>query len=355
MIDELSTAGTETQLVALIRHLDRTRVEPHLCLLRGGNPRSRALEPADCPVLRLGVASFRHPATLTAAWRLIRFLRRHRIDVFQPYFPDSNYFGIPAAWLAGVPRILRTRNNLGYWLTPWHRRLGRWCSALSDGLIANCDACRDVVIADEGMSPERVVVLENGVDLTRFPHPVSPQRTGRVGVVANLRPVKGLEVFLQAAALVSGAQPQATFHIAGEGPQRSTLIRMAADVGLADRLTLHGSVADIPTYLTELEIAVLPSLSEGMSNALLEYMAAGRPIVATAVGASTRLIKDGISGLLVPPGDVTQLGAAIDRLLAEPGLAVRLGATARRVAEERYGRAAMVRRFEAYYRGLVAA
>jgi glycosyltransferase involved in cell wall biosynthesis len=205
------------------------------------------------------------------------------------------------------------------------------------------------------MSPERVVVLENGVDLTRFPDPVSRERTGRVGVVANLRPVKGLDFFVRAAAIVSRAQPRATFHIAGEGPLRSALNRMAADLGLTDRLALHGSVAEIPAFLADLEIGVLPSLSEGMSNALLEYMAAGRPIVATAVGANTRLIEDGISGLLVPPGDVGALGAAIDRLLAEPGLAARLGAAARGVAEQRYGRLAMVRRFEAYYSGLLAA
>ncbi len=355
MIDELSTAGTETQLLALIRHLDRTRIEPYLCLLRGVDSRSQALEPEDCPVLRLGITSFRQPSTIPAAWRLIRFLRRERIDVFQVYFPDSTYLGVPAAWLAGVPHILRTRNNLGYWLTPWHRRLGRWYSALCDGLIANCDACRDAIVADEGLSPERIVVLENGVDLARFPEPAIPERTGRVGVVANLRPVKGLDVFVHAAAAVSAAHPQATFHIAGDGPLREALGRMADELRIVDRLTLHGSLTEIPAFLAGLEVAVLPSLSEGMSNALLEYMAAGRPIVASAVGAGTRLIEDGVSGLLVPPGDANCLAAAIGRLLAEPALAARLGAAARRVAEERYGRAAMVQRFETYYRRLVAA
>jgi glycosyltransferase involved in cell wall biosynthesis len=353
MIDELRTGGTETQLVALIRHLDRARVEPYLCLLRGEDDQSRAMEPADCPVLRLGVRSLRRPSAVAALWRLVRFLRRERIDVFQAYFPDSTYFGVPAAWLAGVPRVLRTRNNLGYWMTPWHRRLGRLCDALSDGLVANCDACRDAVVSDEGLDAGRVVVLENGVDLSRFPDAPLP-KGGRVGVTANLRPVKGLDVFVRAAAGVAAAHPGATFHVAGEGPLRPELERLARDLGLGHRLHLGGSVADVPGFLAGLDVAVLPSLTEGMSNALLEYMAAGRAVVATAVGANVRLVEDGVTGLLVPPGDAGRLAAAVGRLLSDPALAARLGAEARRRVTERHGRPAMVRRFEDFYKRLAS-
>ncbi len=115
IIDELAVAGTETQLLALIRHVDRRRVEPYLCLLRGKSAASRALEPAGCPVWRLGVGSLARPRTLLRLAQFVRLLRRHRIDVLQAYFPDSAYFGLPAAWLAGVPNRLRTRNNLGHW------------------------------------------------------------------------------------------------------------------------------------------------------------------------------------------------------------------------------------------------
>src|SRR4051812_45763815 len=95
LIDDLANAGTETQLLALIRHLDRSRIEPYLCLLRGESELSRSLEPDSCPVLRLGVRSLRGPRTLAAAWKLGRFLRRQRIDILQVYFPDSTYFGVP--------------------------------------------------------------------------------------------------------------------------------------------------------------------------------------------------------------------------------------------------------------------
>lgn len=354
LIDELTEAGTETQLVALIRRLDRSRVSPFLCLLRGDNPRSRSLEPENCPVLRLGVGSLRHPAIMTQAWRFWRFLRKERIDVLQVYFPESTYFGVPLARLARVPHLLRTRNNLGYWMTPWHRRLGRWCDRLTDGLVANCAACRDAVVADEGMDPHRVVVLENGVDLARFPDP-GRRGTGAplVGVTANLRPVKGLETFLDAMKGVRTTHPGVRSAIAGEGPLRPTLEELRQARNLTDCLDFRGTVTDIPSFLAELAIAVLPSLSEGLSNALLEYMAAGRAIVATAVGGNVHLIEDGKSGLLVPPGDAQALAAAVRRLLDDPTLAVRLGRSARRRAEECFSREAMVRRFEALYLGLV--
>src|SRR5262249_30161112 len=163
---------------------------------------------------------------LPRALRLVRFLRRERIDVLQVYFPESTYFGVPLGWLAGVPHIVRTRNNLGYWMTPWHRRLGRFCNRFARVTVANSEAARQAVTADEGLAPERVIVLENGVDLERFARCREARpRARRVGVVANLRPVKGLDVFLRAAAEVARCHPDVTFAIAGEGPERPGLER----------------------------------------------------------------------------------------------------------------------------------
>jgi glycosyltransferase involved in cell wall biosynthesis len=356
MIDELTTAGTETQLVALIRHLDRRRVEPFLCLLRGDTPISRSLEPEGCPVLRLGVRSFRHPSTLVKALRLMSFLRKKRIDIFQVYFLESTYFALPLAWLAGVPHLVRTRNNLGYWMTPWRRRLGRLYNRVTRRTIANCEACRQSLLADEGPAPESVVVLENGVDLERFRNVprFDPQRRPRcVGVVANLRPVKDLNVFVRAAAEVGTHHPDVSFRIGGEGPLRPDLEQLVASLGLQDRCLLPGTVPDVATFLAELDVAVLSSRSEGMSNSLLEYMAAGRPIVATDVGANGQMIEHGVHGLLVPAGAPALLAAAINRLLDDANLAQRLGDAARRRAWEQYSREAMVRRFEDFYLSLL--
>ncbi len=358
LIDELAPAGTETQLLALIRHLDRQRVRPYLCLLRGDNPASQALEPDDCAILRLGVGSLHHPATLWRFGRFVRFLRRERIDVVQAYFPDSGYFGVPAAWLAGVRNRVRTRNNIGHWLTPLHRLLGRALNVLTTCTIANCEAARQALLAAEKPAVESVLVLENGVDLQRFRDipplsQCSPDKP-RVGIVANLRPVKGLDVFVAAAARLRDRHRQAAFAVAGEGELRTSLEEQAQRGRLAGRFEILGSVADVPEFLAGLDVAVLCSHAEGMSNALLEYMAAGRAIVATAVGAATELIEHGTHGLLVPPGDAERLAEAIGRLLGDRNLARRLGEAARRRAWERYSREAMVRRFEDFYEHLVA-
>src|SRR5262249_17634004 len=168
LIDRLAAAGTESQLLALIRHLDRDRVQPYLCLLDGEDAASRALEPADCPVLRLGVRRLLQLRTIPPARHLAHFLHRERIDVLQVYFPDSTYSGTLVGRLAGVPRLVRTRNNLGYWLTPGHRWLGRVCNLFTDATVANCVSCRDAVIRDEAALGQSVVVVPNGIEFGPF-------------------------------------------------------------------------------------------------------------------------------------------------------------------------------------------
>jgi glycosyltransferase involved in cell wall biosynthesis len=355
LIDDLAKAGTETQLLALIRELDRGKVQPYLCLLRGQSELSRSLEPADCPILRLGVGSLRSPRAVVAGWQLGSFLRRERIDVLQAYFPDSSYLGVPVARLAGVPFVIRTRNNLGHWLTPLHRFLGRMLNPLTTLTIANCEAARQALIASEKPNPERVIVLENGVDLERF-ECVSPLRQGplrRVGVVANLRPVKGLDVFVATAGRVIREFPDAMFQVAGEGSEREALLRQANELGLGERFHLCGSITDVPGFLAGIDVAVLSSRAEGMSNAVLEYMAAGRAIVATDVGANSRLIEQNVHGFLVPPGDPEVLSLMICWLMRDDSTARRLARAARRRVEDEFSRQAMVRRFEEFYQRLV--
>ncbi len=357
VIDRLGVAGTETQLVGLIAGLDRTRVAPYLCLLDGEDEISRSLEPEGCRTLRLGVRSLHHPSTLRQAWRFARFLRNERIDVVQTCFPDSMYFAAPVARLAGVRHVVRTRRDLGFWMKPINRRLGRLYNRIATATIANCEACRAAVIAQERAAPRSVKVLENGIDLESLADipagiVARPRHNYRVGMVANLRPVKAPDVFVRAAAILAARRPDVTFHVAGTGDAESVR-RLIHECGIRDRCELLGSVADIPAFLATLDVAVLCSHSEGLSNALLEYMAAARPIVATAVGANAELIDDGKHGLLVPPRNPEAIAGAVDRLLGDRDLASRLGAAARRRVSRRYSRKAMLARYEDYYLKLV--
>src|SRR5262245_19592554 len=161
MIDRLSRAGTETQLLALVRELDRSKVSPSLVLLDGEDDLSRALEPADCPVLRLGVRRLFSLTAVRAARRVRAFWREHRPDVLQTYFLDATYFGAPLAKLSGVKKVVRVRNNLGYWMTRKHRVLGRLVRRFVDATLTNTKAGRLALVEREGHRGDCVVVLEN--------------------------------------------------------------------------------------------------------------------------------------------------------------------------------------------------
>lgn len=353
LIDRLNRAGTETQLLALIRSLDRLRILPYLCLLDGEDDLSRSLEPYDCPVLRMGVTSLLGISSLRAAARLNQFWHEQRIDVLQTYFLDSTYFGVTLAKLCGMRKIVRVRNNLGYWLTGRHRRLGRLMGRLADFTLTNSNDGKRSIVEAERLRPEKVVVLENGVDLERFPirphDPLMNPKCIRIGAVANLRPVKNIDGLIRAAVLLRKSLPQLQFEVVGDGEQRPELERLIADHRLEDSFKLCGSVDDVPGFLARQDIAVLCSHSEGMSNALLEYMAAGRAIIATDVGANRQLVHDGTHGLIVPPKDDAALSATIDWFVQHPAQMIEMGAAARKRVEAEYSRTAMVRRFEEFY------
>jgi len=355
VIDRLSRAGTETQLLALLRHLDRSKVRPSLCLLSDGSG-SQLIPSGDCPVLQLGLKKLVSPAAAVAATRLARFWRRQGTNVVVTYFLDSTYFAVPIARLCGIRRIVRVRNNAGYWLTPLHRRLGRMASKLCHFTLTNSEAGHESVLAADELPGDRVRVLQNGVDLDRFPV-TPPSDTGRekvrIGALANLRPVKNIDGLVRVAAEVCRSDPRVRFDVAGEGEQKPALEAQIRAAELADRFSLRGAVADVPGFLGSLDVAVLCSHSESMSNALLEYMAAGRAIVATDVGSNATVVRHEREGLIVPPRDDQALQDAIKRLLAQPTLARSLAIAARNRVAAEFSRDEMVRRFEDFFVSLV--
>ncbi len=356
MIDNLGRAGTESQLLALIRTLDRARIEPSLILLDGESEESRTLEPPNCRILRLGVKKLFGRTAFRAGQQLRRHWKLIQPDIAQFYFLDSAYFGIPVAKLAAVPKIVRVRNNLSYWLTRKHRILNRVIRPFVDATLTNSEAGRDALMKQDGLSPKRITVIENGVDVERFPNPGHrpfSEPIIRVGCVANLRPVKNIDGLLYVAAALLPQFPNLQFEVAGEGEQRPELEKLHAELRLGDRFRFLGSLADVPKFLASLDLAVLPSHSEGMSNALLEFMAAGRPIVATDVGASSKLLDSGACGILAASSQTEDIAAACRQLLLNPALARQFGDAARDRAAIEYGRQAMRLRFEQFYQRLV--
>ncbi|MGL6075177.1 MAG: glycosyltransferase [Fimbriiglobus sp.] len=354
VIDSLSRAGTESQLLALLQHLDRETIEPSLVLLDGRSASSRELEPAGIPILRLGVTRLVGLNAARASLRLRAFWREHPPEAVATYFLDSAYFAVPVARLMGVAKVVRVRNNLGYWLTRKHRLGNRLLRPMIDGILTNSEAGREALLQTDGLPEERVQVIENGVDLERFagfPAPFSTSRPPTIGCVANLRPVKNIDGFLRAAKLVVETHPQARFIVAGDGEERVALETLRRELGLEQHFEFRGSVRDVPGFLRQLDVAVLPSHSEGMSNAILEYAAAGRAIIATDVGANARLLPSG-TGQIVPAGNTFALASAIRQYLDQPTLARSHGHEAKNHVTCQHSREAMVTRFEDYFLNL---
>ncbi|MDR1959829.1 MAG: glycosyltransferase [Planctomycetaceae bacterium] len=339
VIDSLSVAGTEQQLLLLIRHLDRSRVTPSLCLLKEP-PASENFVPADCPVICLHNNKLLSVACMKQAIRFRRFLKREKINILQTFFPDSTCFAAIVGKYSGIKRIFGSRRNNGYGLTPKDLRRAKFFNRYLDGVIANAESCKAAVIDQEKIHPQKVAVIPNGVEGERFqtiPTWCSePEKSVfRIGSVGNLKPVKGTDTFIDAAKHVLEMFPSCRFEIAGTGHFDIYHQQIAAR-GISDRFQLLGTVHDVPAFLASLDIAVLPSRSEGLSNGLLEYMAAGRPIIATQTGGNTELIRDEENGLLVPPDDPRKMADAILELLHHPEKAARLAENARRSVREKY-------------------
>lgn len=359
IIDRLFPGGTETQLVKLLRNLDRSQIEPHLCLLDGEDPLSYSLEPTGLPIIRLGINSLHHASTVKKALILRNYLIENKIEILQTYFFDSTYFGVAVARLARVRRIVRTRfmlDDLVPMIHKWPTRLTNW---FVHAYVVNCEACRQSLAREERIDVAKIEIIPNEVDYDRFADIPdleanrAEDRPCRVGMVGNLWPVKEPWHLLEAARILVPKYPRISFHFAGRGDLADELDRRIRVSGLQGRAFLHGAVEDIPGFLASLDIAVLTSRSEGLPNAVIEYMAAGRAIVATAVGGTPELLDDGIHGRLIPPGDPVRLASAIVELVEDPALAARMGRAARSRAQERYSPQARSSRLIAFYHRLL--
>jgi glycosyltransferase involved in cell wall biosynthesis len=367
--------GSERQFTDLALALDQTRFDLRIACLKQWGFFLKEFETRRIPVREFRIRSFYRPGTITEQVRFGRHLRREGIQIVHSYNFYSNVFAVPAARFAGTPVVIATIRDLGIYLTPMRKRAQRLACTLADCVIVNADAIKRQLIS-EGYSADRVTVIHNGVELKRFQH-VSPHRqlheqyglprhAPLIGVVGRLNRAKGLEDFLHAARRVATAMPAARFVIVGSGntsiesapghdPYLEELRRLAADLGLADRVVFTGFRADIPTLLSGLTVSVLPSHSEGLSNALLESMAAGVPVVATDVGGTREAVTHGETGLLIPPHDPDALANGMTRLLREPTLAARLGRTGRARIHHEFSMSKMVAATEGLYQRLLAA
>ena len=344
--------GTERQMIELIRRLDPRRFRVHVaCFHKAGAWLPRVQDRA-ASVTEFPIRSFTHPGTLKQLARFARWCRRERIAVVQTCDLYANIFGLPGAWLAGVPVRVGSRRELNPDKTPGQIALQRHAYRCATRIVANSAAAR-TILEQEGVPASLVAVIPNGVDTSAWSGAaasgVVSRDTRTVITVANLRREKNHETLIAAAAQLAPEFPTLRFQIVGDGPRRAALEALVAEKHLEERVSFLGHREDVPALLQEADIFVLPSRSEAFPNGAIEAMAAGLPVIASAVGGLLDLIQDGRTGILVQPGDPDDLAAALRRLLADPPRAARIGAAAKAEAAQRFSFERMVGAFETLY------
>ena len=292
--------------------------------------------------------------------QLTRQLRQFRPALLQTFLFHANMAGRIAGRLAGVPAVV-SGIRVADRRSRWYGRIDRWTNGLVRLNVCVSKGVADFAIQESRLNPDKIRVIPNGVDFQRFAQ-ASPVDLNSLGIspkspvvvtVGRLERQKGIGDLLQAAVEVLAAHPDCQFLIVGEGCDRSLLEARAASLGITNSVKFLGARSDIPGLLKASSLFVLPSLWEGMPNALLEAMAAGLPVIATAVEGSRELVESGVSGTLVLPANPGDLARAILKHFSAPEESARLAHTAQAFISMRFTESSAVTAYEQLYRSLI--
>lgn len=349
MIDSFEQGGTERLALQLVHQLHQSgRCRVWLtCLQNKGSLRAEADRLGLGEIPEYPLTSFYDRNFVTQLRRLALFLKENEIDVIHTHDFYTNIFGMTAAAMAHVRARVAYKGETDGFRTSTQKRLERGAFRLAHRVVANSDAVRHQLIR-EGVRAEKVVRHYNGLDLKR----VKPQSDATredilamlalperrlVTIVANLQhPVKDHPMFLRAAARVRVAVPDAAFVIAGEGALMEGLRELTAQLGLERDVFFIGRCEKVAELLSVSDVCALSSTAEGFSNAILEYMAAARPVVVTDVGGAREAVIAGETGYIVPAGDDQQMAERMIELLRDPKRAGAMGERGRSLVEEKF-------------------
>jgi glycosyltransferase involved in cell wall biosynthesis len=343
LIQHLGGGGTEHHLYDLITGVNRERIEPHVIhFAKKDGYVAGKLNALDwLPITYMPVTRAYDASGLGAAWRLRRYIRRHRIAVVVTFHFMADFLGTLAALGPGGPRVISSRRDMGFTRTTRQISLGRWMARGMDRLIAVSDAVRQAIARDEKIDPARIEVIYNGIDQETFGQerwdlPAERAALGIgpaelvIGCVASLSPVKCHLTLIDAFAQLLTLCPQLPLRLllVGGGPMRSAIEARIAELGLGSKVILTGVSRAVAREIQLSDILVLASETEGFSNSLIQAMACRKPMIACRVGGNPEAITDGHDGLLVEPRDPAALAEAMARLACDPSLREQLGQAA---------------------------
>lgn len=362
LIDGLGWGGAEHLLALTLPALRDAGFVPRVATLkvRNGNPMAAVLARRGIPVDLVPVDRLRN---LRQAHALHAYIRRQRCDIIHTTLEAASLYGTLSAYALGLPVFCsfhtaeipigkaRRRSAVLHWLL---RHYG-------GSMLCVSEHVRRHYIEAFGFRPDQLVVLHNGIELAPFEAlpPTTraelrralaiPAAAPVIVTVAVLRPPKGIATMIEAMPAILAHQPEARYLIVGDGEARGALAALAERLGLAHRVVFTGTRTDIPAILSSVDGFALPSLNDALPTVLAEAMAAGLPIVASAIGGIPEMVEPGVNGILVQPGSAGEFAAAWNRLLAAPELAAAMGAQGRRIARELFALESHVTRLSALY------
>jgi len=372
IVNQFAIGGAEGQFVARLRG-HPAGFRPVVACVHKKGPNLAAVEEMGVPVEEFGLrGSLAQLNTGHQILRLAAFIAREGVKLVHANDYYANLLAVPAARLAGV-RVLASRFDLGHWYSRAQHVLEALVSRSADAVYTNAEAVRDMCVDQEGIPAGRVFVVHNGIDLVEFDRArrqpllaeVPQMKTGPDGkstrptalIAANLYPVKGHLDLIEAVEIVRRTLPEILVLCAGEGPMREVVEQQISARGLRDNFVLLGHRLDVPALFQRAHVGCLASHAEGLSNALIEAMAASLPVVATAVGGNVELVTEAgarASGHLVAPHKPAALAERLASLLRDPARRAALGAAGRARVEGDLTLAAMVRKTGELYGQILA-
>ena len=357
MVRELNQGGTERQMAETAMALDRSRFDPRVGCFRPAGMRGDELRAAGVPIVHFPVPSI---ASIKGAVQIATYIREQGIRLVHTFDTPANVYGVPAARLAGSPVVVSSqRVHRDLWPLLQRHAL-RLTDRMVDGIVVNCEFLRRHLRDEEKVPAGLIHLCYNGIDTRVFRREECDRPSALreapfvVGVVCGLRPEKGLGTLLDAFAAVRGSIPGMKLAIVGSGPCLAELQQQARMLGIFEDCVFEPATPRVPEWLRAIDVFVLPSLSEALSNSLMEAMACGCCVTASRVGGNPELVIPGETGMLFEPRDVAGLADTLRRLAGDSALRYRLASGAAHEISSRFSREAAARRMGEIYASLLA-
>ena len=357
--------GTERQLLQIINRLNRQYFDPVLISL-SPSPGLKRYD-VQCRTYCLDYSGFLKLKFVSVLKRFRSILKKEHFHILQTFFLDSLFVTYFATFLLpNRPALVASQRDIGLGTGDlWYHKLYNWYRPFAykrfEHIAVNSNSIRQHLLKGSKVSASKIKVIYNGIDISGnrrgepLPEIFRQSKTQLwIGMVANLNPVKRVDIFLKALSILKKKYQILNFQsvILGDGPERDHLLRLSQDLGLQNQVHFAGSVDDVYSYLNRLDLAVLCSDREGFPNSILEYMACALPVVATSAGGSAELVNEA-NGLCVPPGDARALAHAMAKLAADKELRANLGQQSLKIVKKLYSWDKSIHEWQQFYRSVI--